>query len=560
MRKGKDFKKNGISVLKKLNFHLATLGVLALLISGCRTEKHPNAMVFRFNLAEGLETTDPAFAKSQTIIWIDHLLYNTLVQTDSNLNIVPSLAKSWDVSDSGRVFTFHLRTDVYFQDNPVFPGGKGRKMTAHDVVYSFQRIMDPETASAGAWIFNGKVNPDTGFVALNDSTFRLQLLRPFNPILGILTMPYCSVVPHEAIEKYGKDFRAHPCGTGPFQLKYWNEGQVLILVKNPHYFEKDSAGNRLPYLDAVKVTFVSSKATEFLLFVQGQLDFLNDVDISYKDELLTKSGKLQKNFRDKIVMLKKPYLNVEYLGFLVDSTNPVVKNSPVTNRYFRLAVNYGFDREKIAMYLKNNIVQPAYGGFIPDGLPAYDTAVVHGYRYDPRKASRLLAKAGYPNGEGLPPVTLYSTEQYADITNLVAAQLRQIGIVANVNIQQKGMLREMAAKSQVPFFRADWIADYPDAESFLACFYSKNPAPPNYTRFANATFDRLYEKAISEDNDSVRHRLYQQMDNIMLKYAPIVPLYYDESVMFIQPWVKGLVNNSLSLLELRHVKIEPEKK
>lgn len=538
---------------------LICLGSIAFLFfTGCREQSHPDAMVFRFNMAEGLETTDPAFAKSQTIIWIDHLLYNTLVQTDSSLNIVPSLAKSWDVSDSGRVFTFHLRTDVYFQDSPVFPGGKGRKMTAADVVYSFQRIMDPKTASAGAWIFNGKVDADTGFIALNDSTFQLRLLRPFNPILGILTMPYCSVVPHEVVEKYGKDFRSHPCGTGPFQLKYWNEGQVLILVKNPNYFEKDSAGNRLPYLDAVKLTFVSSRATEFLLFIQGQLDFMKDVDISYKDELLTKSGKLKKDFKDKVIMLKKPYLNVEYLGFLVDPTNPEVSQSPVTLRKFRLAVNYGFDREKIAMYLKNNIVEPAYGGFIPDGLPAYDTAVIHGYRYDPAKAGRLLAEAGFPNGEGLPPVTLYSTVQYADITNLVAAQLRQIGIVANVNIQQKGMLRDLAAKSKAPFFRADWIADYPDAENFLTCFYSKNPAPPNYTRFTNKEFDRLYEKAISESNDSIRHRLYQRMDNIILKYAPVVPLYYDESVMFIYPNVKGLVNNSLSLLELRRVRIEKD--
>lgn len=543
---------------QKINFSLGFLVLLLLFFAGCRKNTHPDAQVFRFNIAEGLETTDPAFAKAQPVIWIDHLLYNTLVQTDSNLNIIPSLAKSWEVSDSGRVFTFHLRTDVYFQDSPAFPGGKGRKMTAEDVVYSFRRIMDAKTASAGAWIFNGKVDADTGFVALNDSTFQLRLFRPFNPVLGILTMPYTSIVPHEVVEKYGKDFRAHPCGTGPFQLKYWNEGQVLILVKNPHYFEKDSAGNRLPYLDAVKVTFVSSKSTEFLLFIQGKLDYLNGVDISYKDELLTKSGKLKKDFRERVIMLKKPFLNVEYLGFLVDSTNPVVKNSPVTNRYFRLAVNYGFDREKIAMYLKNNIVQPAYGGFIPDGLPAYDTSVVHGYSYNPRKAGRLLAKAGYPDGAGLPPISLYSTVQYADVTNLVAAQLRQIGIVAKVNIQQKGMLRELAAKSKVPFFRADWFADYPDAENFLACFYSKNPAPPNYTRFANATFDRLYEHAISEKNDSIRHSLYQRMDNIILKYAPVVPIYYDKSVIFIHPRVKGMVNNSLNLLELRRVKITHE--
>lgn len=548
-----------ISSNKTLKFFKPLQSALILLLlffAGCHRSSHPDAQVFHLNLSQGLETTDPAFAKNYTIWWVVHQIYNTLVQTDSNLHIVPSLAKSWEISDDGRVYTFHLRTDVYFQDNHVFPGGKGRKMTAQDIVYSFRRIMDPATASAGAWIFNGKVDPDTGFVALNDSTFQLKLFRPFQPILGILTMPYCSVVPHEVVEKYGKDFRDHPCGTGPFQLKYWDENQALILVKNPHYFEHDSLGNRLPYLDAIKFTFISSKATEFLLFVQGQLDFLKDVDISFKDEILTKSGKLQKDFRNKVILLKKPFLNTEYLGFVVDSSNPLIKNSPIRLKNFRLAVNYGFDRKKIAMYLKNNIVTPAYGGFVPEGLPSFDSSKVHGYYYDPRKARQLLAKAGFPDGKGLPPVTLYSTEEYADITNLVAGQLREIGIVAHVNIQQIGMLREMAAKGKAPFFRADWIADYPDAESFLACFYSKNPAPPNYTRFSNPVFDRLYEKAIAETNDSVRFTLYHQMDSIVLANAPVVPLYYDESVMFIHPWVKGLVNNSLSLLELRRVKIE----
>src|SRR5690348_8136640 len=210
-------------------------------------------------MEEGLETLDPAFAKNLNIMWAVHQLYNTLVEVDSNLHIIPSLATRWDISDNGLTYTFHLRNDVYFQDDAAFPGGKGRKMTAADVVYSFRRVMDPATASAGAWIFNGKVDPQTGFKALDDTTFQLTLLKPFHPILGILSMPYCSVVAKEAAEKYGRDFRRHPCGTGPFQFKYWDEGQALILVKNPHYFERDRAGNRLPYLDAVKVTFVDSK-------------------------------------------------------------------------------------------------------------------------------------------------------------------------------------------------------------------------------------------------------------------------------------------------------------
>lgn len=537
-------------------YWIGWIGLLCVAMwSGCRHAALKDAEVFHLNLAEGLETTDPAFAKNQNIIWVVHQIYNTLVQTDSNLYIIPSLAKRWEVSDDGRVYTFHLRDDVYFQDNAAFPGGKGRKMTAQDVVYSFRRVINPATASSGAWIFNDKVMPDSGFAAPDDTTFILRLTKPFHPILGILTMPYCSVVPHEAVDKYGTDFRSHPCGTGPFQMKYWDEGQALVLARNPHYFERDSLGRRLPYLDAIKFTFISSKATEFLLFVQGQLDFLKDLDVSYKDEILTKGGKLKKEFQGKVILSLKPFLNTEYLGFLTDTTNPLLQQSPIRQKKFRLAVNYGFDREKIAMYLKNNVVIPAYGGFIPAGLPAYDTARVHGYRYDPRRARQLLAEAGFPEGKGLPPVTLFSTEQYADITNFVANQLQEIGIRAQVNIQQIGMLRELAAKSQAPFFRADWMADYPDAESFLACFYSKNPAPPNYTRFSNPLFDRLYEKALGEDVDSIRQGLYQRMDSIVVANAPVVPLYYDESVIFLHPWVKGFVNNSMSLLELRQVSI-----
>ncbi|WP_315822551.1 ABC transporter substrate-binding protein [Paraflavitalea speifideaquila] len=161
-------------------------------------------------------------------------------------------------------------------------------MTARDIEYSFKRITDPATASSGAWIFNNRIAATDGFKALDDSTFRLTLLRPFTPILGLLSMQYCSAVAREAVAHYGVDFRSHPVGTGPFALKNWEEGQALIMVKNERYFEKDSAGNRLPYLDAVKASFYDSKATEFLLFRQGQLDFINDIEASFKDEVLTK--------------------------------------------------------------------------------------------------------------------------------------------------------------------------------------------------------------------------------------------------------------------------------
>ena len=172
-------------------------------------------------------------------MWAIHQLYNTLVEVDQGLNIVPSLAKSWEISDDRLTYTFHLRNDVFFHDDEAFANGKGRRLIAGDVEYSLERIIDKQTASPGAWIFNRKVDSVNGFKAIDDSTFQLKLVRPYIPILGILSMQYCSIVPKEAIEKYGTGFRRHPVGTGPFSFVAWDEGQALIFKKNKSYFERD---------------------------------------------------------------------------------------------------------------------------------------------------------------------------------------------------------------------------------------------------------------------------------------------------------------------------------
>lgn len=529
-------------------------GLCSLLLGSCGGPEKQRLSVFRYNSTNTIASLDPAFAKSQEVIWAVKQLYNTLVEPDSNLVIRPSLAKQWRVSADHRTYTFDLRTDVYFHDSDIFPGGKGRRMTAADVVYSLRRIMDPVTASPGAWIFNGKLSADSGFRALNDSTFELTLYRPFHPVLGILSMQYCSIVPHEAIEKYGKDFRNHPCGTGPFRFFLWEEGQALVLHRNPGYFEKDSTGHRLPYLEAVQVSFLDSKASEFLLFRQGQLDFMNDIDASFKDEVLTKQGKLRKEWEGKMVLNKHPYLNTEYLGFLTDPDNALVKASPTRLKKIRQAINYGIDRTKMMTYLRNGIGTAAMAGFVPAGLPSFDSTKVKGYAYHPAMSRQLLREAGYPDGQGLPVIKLLSIPIYADLANYVANQLQEVGIRIQVEVIQKSLLLEQTAKSQALFFRGSWIADYPDAESYLAMFYSKNPAPPNYTRYQNPAFDVLYEKSLEENNDSIRYGQYQAMDNMITSDAAVVPLFYDEVVRLVQPNVSGFSGNGMNLLELRWVR------
>jgi oligopeptide transport system substrate-binding protein len=524
-------------------------------LPACLSKSTNSKKTFRYNEPTGIASLDPAFAKNQSIIWPVHQLYNTLVQTDARLNIVPSLAVSWDISDDKKTYRFHLRRDVFFHDNEAFHQGRGRLLIASDIVYSLSRILDKKTASSGAWIFNERISGTEAFSAPDDSTFELRLLTPFHPMLGLLSMQYCSIVPHEVVEKYGKDFRSHPCGTGPFQFKSWEEGQDLVLVKNENYFEKDSGGIRLPYLDAIKISFFDNRATEFLLLQQGRLDFMNDIDPSFKDEMLNKKGELKKDWVGRIILSTSPYLNTEYLGIVVDSSLTAVKHSPLRLLKIRQAMNYGFDRRKMMMYLRNSIGTPAESGFIPPGLPSFDSSLVHGYHYDPLRARILLAEAGFPGGYGLPVITLKTVDTYADLAGFITRQLEEIGMKVQIDITQKSLLLEEAARSQALFFRASWIGDYPDAENYMSVFYSENPSPPNYTRYSNPVFDRLYRNSLIENNDSIRFDLYRKMDQLMIDDAPIVPLWYDQVIHLVNPAVSGFEANGLNLLELRHTRI-----
>ncbi|MCW5907415.1 MAG: ABC transporter substrate-binding protein [Chitinophagales bacterium] len=528
---------------------LLFIGAFFLSGCGCGGNQKSDKKFFRYNQSSGLASLDPAFAKDQSTIWACNQLYNSLVQLNDNLEVQPCLAKSWNVSDDGKVYTFQLRTDVKFHNNECFENSKGRYVNAEDVVYSFNRIIDRKLASPGAWIFNNSVDSVQPFTAVNDSVFQLKLLKPFRPMLGILSMQYCSVIPHEAIEKYGANFRAHPVGTGPFVFKSWKEGTALILVKNEHYFEKDEGGNSLPYLDGIKVSFIDNKKTEFLAFKQKELDFINSIDQSYIDEVLDEDGSMKPELTNKFNLLKTSYLNTEYLGFLMQGNNQ--KENPFLNKKLRQAINYGFDRKEMLQYLRNGVGKPAESGFTPYGLPSYSDEL-KGYHYDLEKAKQLVRESGYDTKQQL---TLYTNETYKEFALFISRQLELTGLRIKVEITQPSILREWMAQGKVQFFRGSWLADYPDAENYFAVFYSRNGSPPNYTRFSNKQFDDLYEKALQVNNDTVRYALYRQMEQIIINEAPVVPLYYDEVLRFSQKNVHGLTPNALNLLHLKAVKL-----
>jgi len=512
-----------------------------------------NKKIFRYNESKGISTLDPAFAKSQVLIWPANQLYNGLAQIDNQLNVKPSIAKTWKISDDGKTYTFYLRSDVYFHNHELFSDGKGRKVIADDFVYSLNRIINPRIASPGAWIFNNL--SENGIASLNDTTLEIRLKSPFPAFIGLLTMQYCSVVPKEVVEYYGNDFRNHPIGTGPFQFKLWKENEKLVLVKNPNYFEKDSADNPLPYLDAISIRFISDKQSEFLEFLKGNIDFISGVSAANKDELITKSGNLNPSYADKITMIHQPYLNTEYLGFMIDSSKYSDKNHPVLNKKVRQAINFGFDRSKMMKYLRNNIGTPAINGFIPLGLPSFSDPFFY-YNYSPDKVRNLLNEAGFPNGSGLTSITLTTTSDYLDLCEYIQQQLSEFGIVIKIDVITGATFREMVASSKVEFFRGSWIADYPDAENYMALFYGKNfsPVGPNYTHYSNPCFDLLYESSFNVTDDSERYEIYRQMDKLIMEDAVVVPLFYDQVILFVNKDIRGLESNPMNLLNLKYVK------
>ncbi|MFT6127094.1 ABC transporter substrate-binding protein [Candidatus Marifrigoribacter sp. Uisw_064] len=532
----------------KLTLRISILCITLFLSScGVDSKNDKEHLVFRYNEHSNIGTLDPAFASNPQIIWPTNQLYNSLVQLDDSLQIQPDIAKSWEIIDSTCTFYFNLKSDVYFHKNKVFGKDSTRTVTAHDFEYSYNRLIDPKVASPGRWVMNYVELA----VAENDSVFKIMLKEPFPAFLGMLGMRYFSVVPKEAVEYYGNDFRSNPVGTGPFMFKLWEENVKLVLRKNPLYFEKDEMGNSLPYLEAVAITFLPDKQSEFLQFVQGRLDFVSGLDNSYKDEIVTTRGELQEEYKDRVNLITSAYLNTEYLGVFMEG-----ESSALQSKKIRQAINYGFDRQKMITYLRNGMGTPAVHGFIPKGLPGFTE--IEGYDYQPEKAKELITQYIAETGNDRPSISIGTNSQYLDLCEFIQRELEKLGISVSIDVMPPSTLRQMKSSGELDIFRASWIADYPDAENYLSLFYSPNFTPngPNYTHFKNKVFDSLYVQSLSLINIDERKVLYTKMDSIVISEAPVIPLYYDMAIRFVNKKVSGLGINPQNFLVLKKVKKE----
>lgn len=532
--------------LKFLIPKLLFLAVLMIIQTGCQPSSNNtnDNSVFRYNEHKNISSLDPAFAKDNANIWAVNQLFNGLVQMGQDMTVKPCIAEAWEISKDGKQYTFFLRSDVYFHQHKNFGAQRTRLVKAQDFVFSFNRLFDEKIASPGGWVFN----QIQSFEILNDYTLQINLKQPFPAFLGILTMKYCSVVPKEIVEDASHDFRSNPIGTGPFLFKAWSENNKLVFRRNPNYFEYDSKGNQLPYLEAIAITFLPDKQSEYLQFIQGNLDFVSGLDASYKDDILNSDGTLNHKYRDIIKMAKAPYLNTEYLGFFMESDVKAVQS-----KVLRKAFNYGFDRQKMIDYLRNGIGIPGQGGVIPIGLEGSNDSI--GFSYDPKKAKQLINQFKTETGIQNPSVTIATNENYLSFCEFIQRSLTDIGLDVKIDVMPASALKSAKANGKTDLFRASWVADYPDAQNYLSLFYSKNftPSGPNYTHFTNKEFDSMYDASMNEINLKKRVDLYRKMDRLVIDEAPVVILFYDEVVRLTQKHIIGLGVNATNLLDLKRV-------
>jgi oligopeptide transport system substrate-binding protein len=553
---------------------ISSFSISSCVDHGSTQDSRPDA--FCYNEPDGIGSLDPAVASYQAAWWATTHLFNGLVELDTALQIVPSIARSWSVDDRGLEWTFHLRTDVWFHEDPCFGAQRRRRVTAHDVRYSLERICDARTKSTGQWAFRDLIDGAIEFIdrskfqvpgskfrhiaglnVLNDSTIVIRLTKPFAPFLAVLTMPYGSIVPREAIEHYGADFGQHPVGTGPFRFDHWKQDIECVLVRNEHYFKVDDKGRKLPYLNTVRITFLRDIKSEFLEFVRGTYDVVSNIDGSFAPSVYDVDLSLKAPY-DKYVMHKAPAFSIEYYGVLLDTSYPAAKAVPLaTRRKLRQAMNYAIDRHRIVTYVLHGRGRPARHGVLPPGMPGFSESV-QGYSYDIDKARRLLAEAGFPNGKGCPPLLLQlgNNPRTASVAEAIQEQWKEIGL--NVELRQIDFPQHLAQvrNGELAMWRTSWIGDYPDPENFLALFITKNMSPfgPNTTHISREELDALYEQALDPRlTTDERNVLYNQMERIVIEESPWMFLYHDVLIRLTHPNIRNFTLDGSGRLLLEHV-------
>jgi len=466
-------------------------------------------------------TLDPAFFTDIYAASVAQQVFDGLVQFDANLNVIPCIAKSWQASYDGLVWTFYLHQGVQFHH--------GREVSADDFVYTFTRLLHPRNASPWIWLFErvqgakefltGTAERVEGLQALDTYTLQITLSQPYAPFISILGMVQAQVVPREEVERLGSAFGHQPIGTGPFRFVNWAAGEKITLEANAGYFEG------MPFLDQLHYRIITDRQRAMAEFEQGALE----------NTLLPNNQPTPLRSDARFQFFRKPLLATLFLWL-------ETRDGPLSNHKIRQAINYAINREAINSTIRQNRFVQARG-ILPLGMPGYNPDL-SGYPYNLIRARQLLAEAGYPKGEGLP-----SLELWTSVTSTTALQeheaikrdLEQLGLKVELFTAQSWQHYKTAILGQRPgaMYRYAWHADFPDPDNFLfSLFHSQSPS--NYGHYSNPVVDHLLEQARTEGDYLKRVELYRQVEALIMADAPVVNLVYLTYETLFQSYVQGI--------------------
>jgi len=508
-------------------FLVAFCGAVTATTSGSPSQSRYGGK-FSVPLSSEPESLDPAYITDIYSVTIANNLFDGLVEFDKDLNVVPAIAELWKISRDRKLYTFHLQKGVKFHNE--------REVTAEDFVFSITRILNPETHSPVASLFlnikgakafhEGQCSEVEGLKFLDRYTVQIQLEKPFAPFLSILAMANAKVIPKELA---GPNFSQHPVGTGPFKFNSWKDGKEIILTVNENYF----LGR--PYLDTLNFQIYPNIVWEKIFddFERGFLD--QSIIPSNKYNSIIADPQHQKNYK----LVSKPTLNLVYVGINCNI-------EPLDDVRIRQALSLAVDTEKIVRQITKRGSVPARG-ILPPGIAGFDPEF-SGHGYNPVRARKLLAEAGYPEGRGIPALEIWTVSKSKSVQQELGAYqkyLADIGIKIVIKVADNWKhFITLINEQKVPLYYAAWYADYPDPDNFLYVLcHSKSRT--NRMGYQNNEIDHMLEMARQEVDYIKRIDIYREVQRKVMKDAPLIAQHVNSFNYLFQPWVKGIEVNYL---------------
>ncbi len=575
---------------------VALLASAVVLLSSCTKKVDMKEKVLNLAVTSEVKGMDPIYSNDRYSSNEVARIYEGLLEyhyLKRPYTLVPNLAESMPtVSADGLTYTFKIKKGVVFQDNKAFKDGKGRELTAEDFVYSIKRLADPKLQGLGWWLLSGKVKgldewrernsskdkvdyteEVEGLKATDKYTLQFKLTKQFPQFLYSLAMPFTFAVAKEVVDFYGKEFLNNPVGTGPFMLKdgvFKQSAKRFEYVKNPSFREKkfpkesseefksmlSDAGKTLPLVDKLVIQIIKEDQPRWLNFLKGKVDYITVPKDNFETAITPDKGLSDELSKKGISLLISPSLDVTYTAF-----NHDVKL--LQNVDLRRAMALAYDANEMNKLFYSNTALPAQS-VIPPGIAGYMKDFKSPYREkNLAKAKELLAKAGYPNGQGLPEITYDcpSSSTSRQIGELFKKQMAEIGV--NVKVVQNTWpeLQKKITKRQVMLYGIAWGADYPDAENFLQLLYGPNRAPgANGSGYDNPEFNSLFAKAAIMQDSPERTAIYEKLNRMAADQAPWIYGVHRQNFTIKHSWLKNYMATDFEAGQAQYLNVDLEEK